>query len=91
MVSAARAHPTNATAGNPYLYAQVYTGMMFMLAAGCAWGLRGWKIGEMDSEREGVGKEKVERERGGVGLEQAMDGRRGGSGLVRRLFVVRRV
>ncbi|CAF9920119.1 MAG: hypothetical protein GOMPHAMPRED_001982 [Gomphillus americanus] len=50
IVSASKTTPTTPTTAdnNPYLYAQIYTGLMYLVAAGCAWLLRAWKIGQME-------------------------------------------
>lgn len=34
--------------GNIYLHAQIYTGFMYLAAAMCMWGLRVWKIGQIE-------------------------------------------
>ena len=96
MVAASRATPTPATAHNPYLYAQIYTGLMYMMAAGCAWLLRAWKIGQLEMLAQGKGEidavvdcemEKGDVVRAGRGIE----GRMYKSSLLHRLFVFKRV
>ncbi|KAJ8061112.1 hypothetical protein OCU04_010186 [Sclerotinia nivalis] len=42
-----------ASSGDIYLHAQVYAGCMYIGAAMCMWGVRAWKINELDSLREG--------------------------------------
>lgn len=43
------------TTGNIYLHAQIFTGFMYVAAALCMCGLRGWKVGQVEqlaSEQE---------------------------------------
>jgi len=42
--------------GNIYLRVQIFTGFMYLAAALCMWGLRGWKIGQI--ERIAAAQEK---------------------------------
>lgn len=93
MVAASRAHPTSATANNPYLYAQIYTALMYLIAAGCAWFLRAWKIGQMEmiSKDKGDGIPIVNHMNDGVGAGQMAEGSMCKSSLFHRLFVFKRV
>lgn len=34
--------------GDIYLHAQIFTGFMYVAAASCMWGLRVWKIGQIE-------------------------------------------
>lgn len=43
-----------------YLHAQVFTGVMFVAAAGCLWFVRAWKVGELEEAADAG--EKRERE-----------------------------
>ena len=36
------------TSGDVYLYAQIFTGFMYIAAALCMWFLRAWKVGELE-------------------------------------------
>ena len=44
--------------GGAYLGAQVFTGVMYLVAAGCALLLRGWKIKELEEIAEKVARDK---------------------------------
>ncbi|CAL3964444.1 unnamed protein product, partial [Diplocarpon coronariae] len=46
--------------GNIYLHAQLFTGLMYLAAALCMWGLRAWKIQELGERAPG--REIRERE-----------------------------
>ncbi|KAK6592995.1 major facilitator superfamily transporter [Botrytis cinerea] len=42
-----------------YLHAQIYAGCMYIGAALCMWGLRAWKIKELESLREGEREKEI--------------------------------
>ncbi|KAF7860628.1 hypothetical protein EAF04_008148 [Stromatinia cepivora] len=48
-----------ASSGDIYLHAQVYAGCMYIGAAMCMWGVRAWKIKELDSLREGDREKEI--------------------------------
>jgi HAMP domain-containing protein len=50
-----------ADSGNIYLHAQIFTGLMYIVAALCLWFLRAWKIKEV---------EKIENEREQLSAQQ---------------------
>ncbi|THV49012.1 hypothetical protein BGAL_0216g00160 [Botrytis galanthina] len=51
-----------ASSGDIYLHAQVYAGCMYIGAALCMWGLRAWKIKELESLREGEREKEIRDE-----------------------------
>lgn len=48
LVSEAIALKLRRPSGDIYLDAQVYTGFMYVAAALCAWGVRVWKVGQLE-------------------------------------------
>ena len=77
-----------------YLYVQVYTGLMYICASLCAWGLRAWKIGQLESFAAEEGKAANEIDVAQAGAldrtisKEAMQHR---SSFFRRLFMWKRV
>lgn len=70
-----------------YIGAQVFTGIMYIAAAGCCFLLRGWKIGEIRAIAEAKGVEA--REVGAVGTETVAEDLVGElKGKARRRMVV---
>lgn len=56
IVSEAVALELRQTTGNIYIRAQIFTGFMYVAAALCMWGLRGWKIGQIEQTAMQQGK-----------------------------------
>ena len=82
--------------GDIYLHAQIYTGFMYLAAALCMWGLRGWKIGQLEAIAAGQQKKSaadVDVNVDDVGLESqtATDEIQPRSDFVKRLFTWKRV
>lgn len=61
-----------ASSGDIYLHAQVYAGCMYIGAAMCMWGVRAWKIKELDNLREGDGEKEI-RDDDGARREREME------------------
>lgn len=82
------------THGNRYLNVQVYTGLMYIAASACLWGVRAWKIGTIEHHAEGQGKPNEEASVNVVPIEQksAMgDTRSTDTKIWKRVYQLRRV
>ena len=83
--------------GDVFLYVQIYTGVMYLIAGVCMWFLRAWKIGEMEILAAEEEEEKRWGARGlGEGNIVVLQGRGEGrsrrrSSLMRRLFAWKKV
>ncbi|KAL8803570.1 MAG: hypothetical protein Q9200_006151 [Gallowayella weberi] len=80
-------------AGNIYLHAQIFTGLMYIIASLFLWVLRAWKMGEIERVAAAEGRSPAELEL--IAVAQDDDGSKGPgnpkTSILKHLFVWKRV
>ena len=80
--------------GDIYLDAQVYTGFAYIAAALCAWGVRAWKVGQLEclaAEQGRPGEEVDVSEARTIERTVTQESKKYRSSFVRRMFIWKRV